>query len=45
MDWQEPRLNEKKGKKDLLLGVHVVVKTLNLEISRYRLADYLKELY
>ena len=30
--------------KDLLLCVHVVIKTLNLEISRY-LADYVKELY
>ena len=29
--------------KDLLLGVYVVVKTLNLEISRCRLADYVKE--
>ena len=25
--------------------VHVVVKTLNLEISRFHLADYVKELY
>ena len=31
--------------KDLLLGVQVFVKTLNLEISRSRLADYVKELY
>ena len=32
--------------KDLLLGVHVVkVKTLNLQISRCRLADYVKEFY
>ena len=31
--------------KDLLLCVHVVVKTLNLEISRCHLADYVKELY
>ena len=30
---------------DLLLFVHVVIKTLNLEISRYHLADYVKELY
>ena len=30
--------------KDLLLCVHVVAKTLNLEISRYHLADYVKEL-
>ena len=30
--------------KDLLLLVHVVVKTLNLEISRCHLADYVKEL-
>ena len=30
--------------KDLLLRVHVVVKTLNLEISRCHLADYVKEL-
>ena len=30
--------------KDLLLCVHVVVKTLNLEISRRHLADYVKEL-
>ena len=27
------------------LCVHVVVKTINLEISRSRLADYVKELY
>ena len=31
--------------KDLLLCVHVVVETLHLEISRYYLADYVKELY
>ena len=31
--------------KDLLLCVHVVVKTLNLEIARCHLADYVKELY
>ena len=31
--------------KDLLLRVHVVVKTLNLEISRCHLADYVKELW
>ena len=30
--------------KDLLLCVHVVVKTANLEISRCHLADYVKEL-
>ena len=30
-------------KKDLLLRVHVVVKTLNLEISRCHLADYVKQ--
>ena len=30
--------------KDLLLRVHVVVKTLNLEISRCHLTDYVKEL-
>ena len=29
--------------KDLLFGVHVVVKTLNLEISRCHLTDYVKE--
>ena len=29
--------------KDLLLRVHVVVKTLNLEISHCDLADYVKE--
>ena len=34
-----------KRMKDLLLGVHVVVKTLNVEISRCHLADYVKELY
>ena len=28
-----------------VLCVHVVVKTLNLEISRCHLADYFKELY
>ena len=32
------------GMKDLLFCVHVVVKTLNLEISRCHLADYVKEL-
>ena len=31
--------------KDLLLCVHVVVKTLNLKISRWYLTDYVKELY
>ena len=31
--------------RDLLLCVHVVVKTLNLEISRCRLVDYVKECY
>ena len=31
--------------KDLLLCVHIVVKTLNLEISRCHLAGYVKELY
>ena len=31
--------------KDLLLSVHVVVKTLNLELSRGHLADYGKEFY
>ena len=30
--------------KELRLCVHVVVKTLNLEISRCHLADYVKEL-
>ena len=30
---------------DLLLCVHVVVKTLNFEISRCHLADYVKELH
>jgi len=30
--------------KDLLLCVHVVLKTLNLEISRCHLAAYVKEL-
>ena len=30
--------------KNLLLCVHVVLKTLNLEISRCHLADYVKEL-
>ena len=30
--------------KDSLLCVHIVVKTLNLEISRRHLADYVKEL-
>ena len=29
----------------MLLCVHVVVKTLNLEISRCHLADYVKEFY
>ena len=31
--------------KDLLLCVHVVVNTLNLEISRCHVADYVKEFY
>ena len=31
--------------KDLLLCVHVVVKTFNMEISRCHLADYVKEFY
>ena len=31
--------------KDLLLSVHFVVQTLNLQISRCHLADYVKELY
>ena len=31
--------------KDLLLCVHVAVKTLNLEISRCHLVGYVKELY
>ena len=31
--------------KDLLLCVHVGIKTLNLEISRCHLADYVKEFY
>ena len=30
--------------KDLLLSVHVVDKTLNFEISRSHLVDYVKEL-
>ena len=29
--------------KDLLFGVHVFVKTLNLEISRCHLTDYVEE--
>ena len=31
--------------KDFLLYVHVVVKTVNLDISRRRLADYVKKFY
>ena len=31
--------------KDLLLCVHVVIKTLKLEISHCHLADYIKEFY
>jgi len=31
--------------KDLLVCVHAVVKSLNLEISRCHLADYVKEFY
>ena len=31
--------------KDLMLFVHVVVKTFNSEISRCHLADYVKEFY
>ena len=37
--------NLKQRMKDLLLSVNVVVKTLNLEISRCRLADHGKECY
>ena len=40
----EAPLKLKLRMKDLLLRVHVVVKTLNLEISRCHLADYVKEL-
>ena len=31
--------------RDLLLCAHVVVKTLNLDISRWDLANYVKELH
>ena len=31
--------------KDLVSRVHVVVKALNLKVSRCHLADYVKELY
>ena len=31
--------------KDLLLSVHDAVQTLNLEVSRCRLADYVKKSY
>ena len=31
--------------KGLILGVHIVVKTLNLETTRCRLADYVNEIY
>ena len=41
----EAPLNYIQRIKDFLLCVHVVVKTLNLEISRCHLADYVKELY
>ena len=34
------RLEAPQRMKDLLLGVHVVVNTLNLDFSRRRLADY-----
>ena len=33
------------GRKDLLLGVHVALKSLNLEISHSRLADYVNDFY
>ena len=38
VDWYKRRWSI-----DLLLCAHIVVKTFNLEISRYRLADYVKE--
>ena len=40
-----PLLLTEHAAKDLLLCGHVVVETLNLEISRFHLADYVKELY
>ena len=40
----EASLKQIQRMKDLLLFVYVVVKTLNLEISRCHLADYVKEL-
>ena len=40
----EAPLKKIERMKDLLLCVQVVVKTLNLEISRCHLADYIKEL-
>ena len=41
----EAPLKKKSKMKDLPLRVLVVVKTLNLEISRFHLADEVKELY
>ena len=42
----EAPLKQVQRMKDLLLCVHVVVKTLNLQISRCRsLVDYVKECY
>ena len=41
----QPPLKRISRLKDLLLCVHVVVKTLNLEIPRWHLTDYVKELF
>ena len=41
----EALLKLKKRMEDLLLCVHVALKTLNLKNSRWHLTDYVKELY
>ena len=41
----EAPLKQISTMKDLLLCVHVVVNTLNLEISRCHVADYVKEFH
>ena len=41
----QPPLKRISRLKDLLLCVHVVVQTLNLEIPRWHLTDYVKELF
>ena len=46
MDWYRSAVEVNIWRmKDLLLCVHVVVKTLHLEISHCHLTDYIKDLY